>query len=69
MTDRCWRVDVQISTVVRRTITLPIVAASRETAEALARAEARQIDPVDLPAGCNAINWRIDNAVAVEVQP
>lgn len=69
MADRTWMVDVDISTVVRRTITIPVSAARRADAEASARAAVRQLEHDQLPAGYKTVRWQVDNATAHEATP
>lgn len=69
MSDQTWQVDVDISTIVRRTLTITVEAGGQSTAEALARAAVRQIEHDQLPDGYRAIRWNVDNATAKQAKP
>lgn len=68
MTDKTWTVDVQVSTVVRKTLPFTIVASSRAAAEADAAAQVRQLEHDELPPGYQTIRWMVDHAVAREAE-
>ena len=66
MSDQTWQVDVHVSTVVRRTITIPVQADGKSAAENAARAAVRQLEHDELPVGYRAIRWSVDDATAHE---